>query len=66
LKLISQLARIDGVFDLEDKLVLIEKELIKLKNHPKERNVFEYFDFLTWVQSKLKRKTYLEMKLING
>lgn len=66
LKLISQLSRIEGVFDLEDKLVLIEKELIKLKNHPKERNVFEYFDFLTWVQSKLKRKTYLEMKLING
>ncbi len=66
LKLISQLSRIDGVFDLEDKLVPIEKELIKLKNHPKERNVFDYFDFLTWVQSKLKRKTYLEMKLING
>jgi hypothetical protein len=40
----------------------IEKELIILKADPKEQVVFEYFDFLTWVQSKLKRKTFLELK----
>ena len=39
-----------------------EKELIALKNDPKEQVVFEYFDFLAWVQSKVRRKPFLEMR----
>ena len=62
LKLITRMAKSDGFFDLEEKLIPIEKELIELKADPKEQVVFEYFDFLTWVQSKLKRKTFMELK----
>jgi len=62
LKLISRMAKSDGFFDLEEKLIPIEKTLIKLKADPKEQVVFDYFDFLTWVQSKLKRRSFLELK----
>ncbi len=62
LKLITRMSKSDGFFDLEEKLIPIEKTLIELKKDPNERVVFEYFDFLTWVQSKLKRKSFLELK----
>lgn len=62
LKLITQMSKSSDFFDLEERLIPIEKELVKLKEDPKEQVVFEYFDFLTWVQSKLKRKTFLELK----
>lgn len=62
LKLITRMSKSNGFFDLEEKLIPIEKELIKLKEDPKEQVVFEYFDFLTWVQSKLKRTSFLELK----
>ncbi|MDA7803176.1 hypothetical protein N8987_01195 [Crocinitomix sp.] len=62
LKLITRMSKTAGFFELEDILLPVEKELIALKNDPKEQVVFDYFDFLTWVQSKLKRKTFLELK----
>lgn len=62
LKLITRMSKSAGFFDLEEKLIPIEKELIQLKKNPKEQVVFEYFDFLTWVQSKLQRKSFLELK----
>jgi len=62
LKLIKEMSKSDDLFDLEEKLIPIEKELVRLKDDPKEQVVFEYFDFLTWVQSKIKRKTFLELK----
>ena len=62
LKLITQMSKSDDFFDLEEKLIPVEKELLKLKEDPKEQVVFEYFDFLTWVQSKLKRKSFLDLK----
>lgn len=62
LKLISKMAKSDGFFDLEEKLIPIEKSLIQLKEDPQEQVVFDYFDFLTWVQSKLKRRSFLELK----
>src|SRR5690606_15218869 len=49
LKLIGQISKTNNVFDLQEKLVPIESELVKLKEDPKEQIVFEYFDFLTWV-----------------
>jgi hypothetical protein len=50
------------VFDIQEKLEAIEGKLAALKEDPKEQIVFEYFDFLNWVRSKLKRKTFLELK----
>jgi hypothetical protein len=62
LKLISQISKTDNVFDIQEKLEAIEGKLAALKEDPKEQIVFEYFDFLNWVRSKLKRKTFLELK----
>lgn len=62
LKLISKMAKSDGFFELEDVLLPFEKELKELQEDPNEQVVFEYFDFLSWVQSKLRRKTFLEIK----
>jgi hypothetical protein len=62
LKLISQISKSNNIFDLQEKLVDIEKDLQKLKDDPKEQIVFDYFDFLTWVKSKLHQKSFLEEK----
>lgn len=61
LKLIGQMNKTDNVFDLSDKLIPIEKELEKLKTDPKEKIVFEYFDFQRWVKSKISRKDLMEV-----
>ena len=62
LKMISQISKTEDVFDLEEKLVPLEKELVALKNDPKEEVIFEYFDFLTWVRAKINRKSFLVLK----
>lgn len=61
LKLINQLTKSDNFFELEDKLKPFEKELISLSKDPKEKVVFEYFDFLAWVKCKLQRKAFSEV-----
>ena len=63
LKLITQISKTNNVFDLQEKLVPIEAQLAKLKKDPKEQIVFEYFDFLSWVRSKIRQKSFLELKL---
>lgn len=62
LKLIGQISKSTNIFDLQERLGSIEGELEKLKQDPKEQIVFEYFDFLIWVQSKLNQKSFLELK----
>lgn len=62
LKIINQLSKSDNIFDLEDKLRPFEKELNALVNDPKEKVVFEYFDFVSWVKSKLTRQSFAEVK----
>lgn len=40
---------------------LLYNELIKLNKDPFEKPVFEYFDFLTWAESKLKKTGFAEL-----
>lgn len=61
LKLIGQLNKSENVFDLSDKLIPLEKELEKLKSDPREKIVFEYFDFQRWVKSKIERRELAEV-----
>lgn len=58
LKLISQISKTNNIFDQQEKLMAIEEELKDLKTDPTEEVVFEYFDFLTWVQSKIQQKPF--------
>lgn len=62
LKLITQISKTTNIFDIQEKLEPIEQELAKLKKDPKEQIVFEYFDFHNWVKSKLKQKSFAELK----
>lgn len=60
LKLINQLSKTENIFDLEDKLAPFEKELVEISRDPKEKVVFEYFDFLAWVRCKIQHKVFSE------
>jgi len=62
LKLITQISKTNNVFDLQEKLAPIEQQLVQLKKDPKEQIVFEYFDFLSWVRSKLKQRSFADLK----
>jgi hypothetical protein len=37
------------------------KELLELANDQFERNAFEYFDFLSWAESKVKKLPFREV-----
>jgi hypothetical protein len=65
LKIIGKISKSDlNKFEIEDILIPIEKELFELKNDHYEQIVFDYFDFATWVKSKIEGKTYLELKRV--
>ena len=49
-------------FELEDILIDFEPEISQLKADKFEKMAFEYFDFGAWLNSKIKRKSYLEIK----
>jgi len=65
LKTIGKISKSDlNKFDIEDILIPIEKELFDLKDDKYEKIVFDYFDFATWVKSKIVGKSYLELKSV--
>ena len=55
LKFIRKLPEIKNEDDLMFTFVKFKKMLEKLKNDKYEKNVFDYFDFLNWVDKKIKR-----------
>ena len=66
LKTIGKISKQDlNKFDIEDILIPIEKELFSLKDDLFEQIVFDYFDFATWVKSKIEGKSYLELKSVS-
>ena len=56
----------------EEKTVLfseLKQQLLLLAQRPSEKQAFDYFDYLSWVESKIERKTFAEIiakKLKNG
>lgn len=50
-------------FDIEEILIPLSKELYALKNDPFEQTVFDYFDFATWVKSKIENKPFKDLML---
>lgn len=64
LKVISKISKEHvNQFDLEEILLPYVETLKLLKQDPFEKTAFDYFDFYTWVSSKMNGKTYLELKL---
>ena len=63
LKAIGKISKSDlNKFDIEEILSPIEKELSDLKTDHYEHVVFDYFDFATWVKSKIQGKSFRELK----
>ena len=63
LKAIGKISKSDlNKFDIEEILSPIEKELFELKEDHYEQIVFDYFDFATWVKSKIEGKSFRELK----
>jgi hypothetical protein len=50
---IKKLPEVKNESDLEYSLIRAKNELLELKEDDYERNAFEYFDFLRWVEEKL-------------
>jgi hypothetical protein len=44
--------------DFIENLSLLRKEMITLYKDPQEKNVFIYFDFISWVESKIGNTTF--------
>ena len=65
LKAISKISK-DHInqFDIEEILLPYVDELKQLKQDPFEKPAFDYFDFHTWVNSKVNGKTFLELKKV--
>jgi tetratricopeptide (TPR) repeat protein len=64
LKVISKISKEHiNQFDLEEILLPYVDTLKVLKQDSFEKTAFDYFDFYTWVNSKINGKTYLELKL---
>lgn len=61
LKYINKIARSQNIFEIEEHLEIVQQELIAIKDDPFESAAFEYFDFLSWINAKLKKKPFAEM-----
>jgi hypothetical protein len=63
LKVIGKISKTDlNKFDIEEILTPFGKELFELKKDHFEQIVFDYFDFATWVKSKVEGKSFRELK----
>ena len=61
LKYINKIARSHDIFEIEEHLEIVQQELMAIKDDPFENAAFEYFDFISWINAKLKKKSFQEM-----
>lgn len=52
LKFIQNALKSDSTFDLKNEFIKLKIQLTKIRDMKFEKNVFEYFDFLTWIDKK--------------
>ena len=62
LKVINEMIKIQNRFDLEDKLSKYLVQMEPLLQDKLESTAFEYFDFYSWIKSKIERKEYQEIR----
>ena len=61
LNFVKKFQRIDSQKELMDLYSRTRMAFVKIENLPLEKNFFRYFDFLSWVNSKIERKTFMEL-----
>ncbi|PWH85450.1 hypothetical protein [Brumimicrobium oceani] len=62
LKNLTKISNAQNKYEIEDLLQNIDEEIKDLKNDPFESVAFEYFDFHLWLISKVKNKSFQEVK----
>ena len=62
LKNLTKISHTNNKYEIEDLLINVDKEIKALKNDPFESVAFEYFDFHLWLISKVKNKSFQEIK----
>ncbi len=63
LQTLKSLPKAKNKIEKEDILIQKKRELIKFfKETPEELHVLEFFDFLTWIDSKLEKKPFAAIK----
>ncbi|MEO9258011.1 MAG: hypothetical protein ABI207_06490, partial [Crocinitomicaceae bacterium] len=58
LKYITKINKSPSQINQLDLLAVVANELNELRNDPFEKNVFNYFDFATWAQSRVEEIPY--------
>lgn len=61
IKAMGQIMRSENIFDLEEQMLPIEQEMLSLRNDVPESAVFEYFDFSSWIRSRIEQKPLSEI-----
>jgi tetratricopeptide (TPR) repeat protein len=61
LNFINKLSKADSPDDVKNCFRLLRPELMALSKDPYEKSVFEYFDFITWVEGKYLQLPFSEM-----
>lgn len=49
-----------------EKLTALKKKLVPLMDHPQERQYFKYFDFVSWLDSKIAGRSFMEIMQKNS
>lgn len=57
----SDIPKIHGKTELINAFKEFHDDLVKLNNDPFERRVFEYFDFISWLESKIENRPFDEI-----
>jgi hypothetical protein len=47
--------------DEVDAFVELRKECLEISKHPYEKKAFEYFDYISWLDSKIEKKSFEEV-----
>ena len=63
--LLRFLRRISGADDIKDEFKFLKSEILKLMEDPYERIPLSYFDFISWLDSKITGKSFIEAKKSN-
>lgn len=61
LDLIRQLPQIQTIADFEAILPQLQQQLLELKQDSFERKIFAYFDFVSWIQSKISKQKFADI-----
>ena len=63
IELLKKILFITDDTELKNILNNYKTKFLELKNEPNELNAFTYFDIIAWIDSKIKNKTFAQIKM---